>query len=235
VTATPTTTTTTTTTPSPVATATPGTEMCTLSPGGYGSPGGAANGSDGVITQNPGVFPALVGVVGPGPSVTINNQASLIAFVPTGGTSNMLCGNAQPAPCPGDLVVNSSSDIPDPSGAGSNGYGGGVLTGQGLALVLSVSLSTMGATPPALASVPLPAASFCTCKAGTPKAGPFTIPATVHNAADTVGDLMSISNQALSGAPLNTFDPALSYADLTTALAAINLGFDGCRSFCSCN
>ena len=221
-------------TPTPTTTATPGTEMCTLSPGAYGSAGGLGNGAGGYITQNPGVFPVLIGVVGPGPSVTINNQASLIAFMPAGGSANKLCGNAQPAPCPGDVAISSAAHVPDPSGSGSAGYGGGVLAGHTLAMTLSVSLSNLGATPAGFGGMPIPTGNFCTCS-GNQKFGPFAVPPIINSIAPTIADLVSISNQALSGEPLSNFDPALTYSDLNAGLSAITMAYDACRSACSCN
>ena len=222
---------TTTTTPTTSTTTTTAPVLCSLTPGAYGAPGGIVNGPSGLITLNPGVLPVTVGGT---TSVTVSDQPSLIAFMPTGGPANALCGNAQPAPCPGSLVITGGSPIPDPSGSGSFGYGGGVLTGQTLALTLSVRLSTVGATTPGLANLDLLVGPFCTC-AMSGQAGPFMVPPIISSIGVlTVSDLLALANEALQGTPLNAFDPTLQYSDISAALDAINTGFDQCRQLCSC-
>jgi hypothetical protein len=166
--------------------------------------------------------------------VTVGNQSALIAFMPTGGTSNVLCGNPTPYPCPSDILINAPGDVLDASGTGSEGAGGGVLTGQALALTLSVKLSNSGANPPGLASLALPVGDFCTCGTNPTTAGPFSISACVLENAGTVGDLLSLANQALRGVNLFQIDPCLTYSDIQAALNAINVGFDVCRELCSC-
>ncbi|MBI3770198.1 MAG: hypothetical protein HY271_17130 [Deltaproteobacteria bacterium] len=195
--------------------------LCTLTQGAYGAPGGIANKPTGWITQNPGVLPETVG--GGGNSVTVNTQSGLIAFMPTGGTASALT--------PGAVVINVPGDVPDPSGSGSFGDGGGVLTGQTLALKLSVALSNIGFNPPGLDSFPLPA-SLCTCDGGTQ--GPFTISACILANASTVGDLLLLADQTLAGIDLSLIDPCLSYSEINAALDALNEGFDECRTVCSC-
>jgi hypothetical protein len=222
---------TTTTTPTTSTTTTTAPVLCSLTPGAYGAPGGIVNGPSGLITLNPGVLPVSVGGT---TSVTVSDQASLIAFMPTGDSPNALCGNAQPAPCPGSLVITGGGPIPDPSGSGSFGYGGGVLTGQTLALTLSVRLSAVGATTPGLANLDLLVGPFCTC-AMSGQAGPFMVPPIISSIGVlTVSDLLALANQALQGTPLTVFDPTLHYSDISAALDAINTGFDQCRQLCSC-
>jgi hypothetical protein len=218
--------------------------FCTLTQGAYGAPNGIANGSGthgplGWITANPGVLPAFVGGPKTGLSVTVDNQASLEAFMPTGGPPNVLCGNALPGPCPGDLVISSPADVPDPKSSGSGGDGGGTLAGQTLALTLSVALSNNNSNPAGLSSLPLPTATFCTCLGTdlTTRASFGPISTCVLNNAGTVGDLITLADQALRGVPLTTIDVSgcLSYSDINDALDAINTGFDQCRTVCSCS
>ncbi|MFM7726209.1 MAG: T9SS type A sorting domain-containing protein, partial [Flavobacteriales bacterium] len=71
--------------------------------------------------------------------------------------------------------------------------------------------------------------------AGTPISGTeqyFAIPQRIVNylgANNTIGDLLQLANQALAGNYVaTTGNPTLS--DITSALDAINRGFDGCRN-----
>ena len=208
--------------------------FCTLTQGAYGGTNGIANGAQGWVTNHPGILPASIGAPGTGLSVTIMNQSALSAFMPTGGTANVLCGNAMPVPCPGDLVVTTAADIPDPSGTGSNGDGAGVFAGQTLAATLSVALSNAGANPTGLGAFQL-SASICTCDVNGVAGGPFAISQCVLDNAGTVDDLLGLANQALRGIPLSSIDSCLTYPDISSALDAINKGFDECRTVCSCN
>ena len=211
-----------------------GDTFCTLTQGAYGASGGIANGGQGWVTNNPSVLPASIGGPGTGLSVTIDNQPSLIAFMPTGGTANVLCGNPMPVACPGDLVVDTASDVPDPSGTGSGGDGAGVLAGQTLAMTLSLSLSDLGANPTGLGNHQL-TGSFCTCDGNGGKTGPWVISQCILDNVGTVDDLVALANQALRGIPLGSLDPCLTYSGISSALDALNQGFDQCRTVCSCN
>jgi hypothetical protein len=211
-----------------------GATFCTLTQGAYGASNGIANGKQGWVTHHLGILPASIGAPGTGLSVTIANQGGLIAFMPTGGTPNVLCGNAMPVPCPGDLTVGVAGDVPDPSGTGSGGDGAGVLAGQTLAMTLSVALSNAGANPTGLGTLQL-TPSICTCDGNGGKAGPYVISQCVLDNAGTVDDLLGLANQALRGIPLATIDSCLSYSDIASALDALNNGFDECRTACSCN
>lgn len=211
-----------------------GDTFCTLTQGAYGAPNGIANGPQGWVTNHLGILPASIGAPGTGLSVTIANQGGLTAFMPTGGPANVLCGNALPVPCPGDLVVAGAGDVPDPSGVGSGGDGAGVLAGQTLAMTLSVALSNAGANPTGLGTHQL-APSICTCDGNGGKAGPYVISQCVLDNAGTVDDLLGLANQALRGIPLATIDACLTYSGISSALDALNNGFDECRSACSCN
>jgi hypothetical protein len=130
------------------------------------------------------------------------------------------------------VVIDTAADVPDPSGTGSHGYGGGTLTGHTLALSLSIKLSNIGATPAGLSGVRLPRYPFCTCDAQGAKAGPFNVPSSVTDVADTVGDLVALGNQALRGVPLNA---PLTYIDIADALDVMITSFHDCREGCSCN
>ncbi len=156
--------------------------------------------------------------------------------MPAGGSANRLCGNAQPAPCPGDVVINSAGDVPDPSGSGCSRlrrrrahrpHPGDQPERQ------SVEPRRDASRVSAACRSRRPTSARCVGQAA--KAGPFSIPTIITDIAPTVADLVSISNQALSGTPLSTFDPALTYANLNVALSALTQAFDGCRSICSCN
>jgi hypothetical protein len=214
-----------------------GNAFCTLTQGAYGASNGAANGPQGSVTNNPSILPASIGAPGTGLSVTVNTQASLIAFLPANGTPNVLCGNPMPVACPGDLVINGAGDVPDPGNGGSSGGdGAGTLAGQALAMTLNVALSNLGANPPGLGDFQLPA-TFCTCDANGGRET-FTIPQCILDNAVTVNNLLLLADQALRGVPLLQLDAdapsCLTYSTIETALDQLNLGFDNCRTLCSC-
>lgn len=201
--------------------------FCSLTQGAYGAPGGIANGGQGWITNNPGVLPAFIGAPGTGQSVTINTQAGLEAFMPTGGTAGPL------NPANGDVVLDGPGDVPDPTPSGSGGSGAGVLAGQTLALKLSVALSDLGAKPTGLGDHQL-AGSFCTCDGLGGQSGPFSISPCILDNAVTVDNLILLADQALRGVSLAGIDVCLTYSDITSALDALNRGFDECRTVCPC-
>ena len=203
-----------------------GATLCTLTQGAYGAGNGAANGPGGWITNNlngpgPYVLPASIGATGTGQSVTVNTQAGLIAFMPTNGAPGAL------DPANGDVVINTASDVPSESGDGA-----GTLAGQTLAMTLNVALSGLGANPPGLGSFVLPS-SFCTCVGSGAPSAPFTISQCVLDNAPTVNDLLSLANHLLAGQSPSTIAPC-TYSDIDSALDALNKGFDGCRTICSC-
>jgi hypothetical protein len=199
-----------------------------MSPGAAGAPGGFANGPTGVITQNPSILPVTVGAPGI-LSLTVQDQASLICFLPAGGTSAVLCTGL--SGCGGDMVINACSNPPildfNPSGNGSSGgQGGGTLTGHAIVAKLAVALSDIGATPPGLGSFVLPS-ELCTTK------GTFTIDPAIANGVTTVSDLLVMADQALRD-PTSFNTPPITRSDINTALSAINLGFDACASVVPC-
>jgi hypothetical protein len=207
----------------------PGLTLCTLTQGAYGASGGIANGLHGWVTTHPRIFPVAIGEPGTGLSVTIGDQASLQAFMPTGGPPNVLCGDLPtPVACPGDLSIPPTSAIPDPSTSGSGGDGGGTLSGQAVALSLSIALSNGIANPAGLHDQLLPSGPFCTTK------GQFAFDQCILDNAGTVGDLLNLANQALSGVPLtaldNPLDPCLTYSEIESALDTVNMAFDECAS-----
>jgi hypothetical protein len=200
--------------------------FCSLTQGAYGAGNGIANGANGWITNNLGILPQFIGAPGTSASVTVNTQAGLIAFLPTGGTSGPLD--------PIDLVINGPGDVLDPtSGGGSGGNGGGTLAGQALSLKLSVALSNAGAKPTGFGNYQLQA-SFCTCDATNVPSAPFTISQCILDNAVTVDNLISLADQALRGATLSSIDPCLTYSGIEQALDALNKGFDTCRTVCPC-
>lgn len=192
--------------------------FCTLTQGAYGATGGIANkNGTGWITQNPGVLPATVG--GGGQSLTISDQTSLIGLLPCGTTANQLN--------PGNVTIVNGVPLP------AQCDGGGVLTGQTVALSLSTALSNNNFNPAGLSSLTLPSSSFCTCAGAGPSA-PYTIsPCILANAA-TVNDLLILANQALGGINLGAIDICLSYSEINNALDTINNAFDECRTVCPC-
>jgi hypothetical protein len=137
--------------------------------------------------------------------------------MPTNGTPNAL------NPANGDVVINVAGDVPDPQGSGSGGDGAGTLAGQTLAMTLNAALSNLGANPPGLGTYLL-TPSFCTCDGGT--AGPFTISQCILDNASTVNDLLALANHALAGEALCMIDSCLTYSDITSALDALNNGFE---------
>jgi hypothetical protein len=202
------------------------TTLCTLTQGAYGAGNGAANGAQGWITNNKlVVFPATIGALGTA-SVTINTQAGLIAFMPTNGPPNKL------TLANGDVAISVAGDVPDPNGSGSNGDGGGTLSGQTLAMTLSVALSNSGANPPGLGALVL--GSICTCAGNGPPSSPFMFSSCILNNATTVNDLLSLANHALGNEQLSMIDPCLTYSDIESALDTLNQGFDQCKSVCDC-
>lgn len=162
-------------------------------------------------------------------SLTIQDQASLICFLPAGGTASALCTGL--GGCGGDMLINACSNPPildfNNTGNGSSGgQGGGTLTGQTIVLKLAVALSNIGAAPPGLGSFVLPT-HLCTTL------GTFTIDPDIANGVTTVSDLLVIADQALRDASLYN-SPPITRSDINTALAAVNLGFDACGSVVPC-
>jgi hypothetical protein len=210
----------------------PGKTLCTLTQGGYSASNGnnIANGPNGWVTKYKGtILPVAIGLPGTGLSVTIGDQPSLEAFLPTGGQPNVLCGNPMPVACPGNLFIPPSA-LPD----GNGGDGGGTLSGQAVALSLSVALSNIGANPTGLGGQLLPSGPFCTTK------GQFVFDQCILNNAGTVGDLLNLANQALAGIPLTTIEnpldnpQCLNFSEIESALDTVNMAFDGCRTFEPC-
>jgi hypothetical protein len=210
----------------------PGKTLCTLTQGAYGAKNGIANnGVTGWVTKHPGILPVAIGLPGTGLSVTIGDQASLEAFMPTGGPPNVLCGNPMPVACVGDILIPPAA-VPDPTPSGSGGDGGGTLSGQTVALSLSITLSGIGANPTGLHDQLLPAGPFCTTK------GKFAFDQCILDNAGNVGDLLNLANQALAGIDFTLFqnplDPCLTFSEIESALDTVNMAFDGCQSIEPC-
>jgi hypothetical protein len=205
------------------------TRFCSLTQGAYGAPGGAANGPAGLVTNNLGILPVTVGAPGD-LSLKVEDQPSLMCFMPTGGPPAVLCTGL--SGCGGDMVINACSNPPildfDSSGNGSSGgQGGGTLTGQTVSAKLNVALSDLAATPTGLRNFVLPA-QLCTTN------GTFTIDPDLADGIATVADLLVLADQALRN-PLafNQNDP-ITRSDITDALDAINKGFDNCATVVTC-
>jgi hypothetical protein len=180
-----------------------------------------------VITLNPSILPVTVGAPGD-LSLTVQDQASLICFMPTGGPPAALCTGLGGG-CGGDMVINACSNPPildfNSSGNGSSkGQGGGVLTGHAIVTKLAVALSSIGATPPGLGDFVLPT-TLCTSK------GTFAISPAIANGVLTVSDLLVMADQALRD-PTSFNKPPITRSDITDALDAIDNAFDECASLC---
>jgi cysteine-rich repeat protein len=204
--------------------------FCSLTQGAYGAPGGAANGATGLVTQNPGILPVTIGAPGD-LSLTVQDQASLICFMPCGGTPAVLCTGLG---CSGDMLIDACSNPPildfDSSGNGSSGgQGGGTLTGQTIAAKLNVALSDLNVPgiPTGLRNFVLPQ-QLCTTN------GTFPIDPDVADGITTVADLLTLADQALRNSlAFNQNDP-ITRSDIAAALDAINRGFDNCASVVTC-
>jgi hypothetical protein len=247
------------------------TTCCTLSQGAYGNSNTVANcdfascnpitgGSQGFITG----LVALGGANDPfggdpnattigchaTNSVTVDNQATLIAYLPaTGGPGQLTVST--------DAHYSSAGAIPDPTltgpppgtVTGSGGQGGGTLSSQAMSMGLNLFMS--GKTvdsftvPAGLALVTFPSAGtlFCTKRAGPDKilgngddvCEAFSYPNCV--AGKTVSEAVAAANAFLcSGnttgqpSPLNT----CTGSDLDGALATLIQQYDACGQNIAC-
>src|SRR5262249_33692597 len=130
--------------------------FCTATQDEYGDPGGPANDpGTGLVTLNPSILPVTVGG---GLSLTVQDQSSLICFMPTTGAPSALCTGL--GGCGGGMRIEVCTTPPilDPDGtfSSSGGQGGGTLTGETIALRLNIALSDGGATQPGLRNFVLP-------------------------------------------------------------------------------
>ena len=204
--------------------------FCSLGQAAYGAATGLANDPvSGLVTLHPGVLPVTVGAIGD-VSLTVQDQASLVCFLPTSGPAALLCTGLG---CSGDMLIDACTNPPilDPNGGftASGGQGGGALTGELIALKLSVALSAIGATPPGLQNVVL-VSPFCVIAGAVPAFFPLS-PA-IGDGVHTVGDLIALADQALHDP--TSFGPSdpITRDDLVTALQTVNAAFDGCHEVC---
>jgi hypothetical protein len=173
-------------------------------------------------------------------TVFLNDLATLEQELPAGGKPNQLKQSD-------DEVYTLPSQIPDPSGSGSKGQGGGALSGQSMACGLNTFLSDC--TPPFGGSSSFTAAGFGGFKlpdAGTlvctRRSGPdavlitgddicqaFLYPTCV--AGQTVTEVKAAADQQLG---TGSNDLNCSASDLTAALDNINNQFDGCGEVIDC-
>ena len=208
--------------------------FCTATQDEYGDPSGPANDpSTGLVTNNPAILPVTVGG---GTSLTVQDQSSLICFMPTTGTPSALCTGL--GGCGGAMVINACSNPPilDPDGGftSSGGQGGGTLTGETIALRLNIELSDAGATQPGLRNFVLPTIEcegICVMVDAAPTY--FPIDCNIANGTRTVGDLLVMADQALRDP--TSFQPpsTITRTNLTEALHSVNTAFQGCRGTCS--
>jgi cysteine-rich repeat protein len=205
-----------------------GAQFCALSQGGWGAPNGIANGPDGFVTRYPEILPVTIG--GPGRSTTVTSQAALMAYLPTSGPPHALDQGVRVFVAPSDVVDD----------------GGGVLSGQAVALKLAVHLSDDGGGPQGLDDMKLPHLAFCTqgLTAGSDGllgtadddldpnsaiAGPFLFPKSIAVNETTVADLLVMADQYLRGA-----STAASIGDVNTAVTLLNEAFHECRRVVPC-
>jgi hypothetical protein len=229
-----------------------GPQFCTVTEADYGDAGAAANGAGGLVTDHPEVFPIMLGAPGV-TSLTVTNQAGLVCFLPTSGISAAFCNELEG--CSGDYTIGSCDAPPlldfDPAGDGSSGgQGSGDLAGEVLAAKLNVAFSQLGVTPPGLGDLLLPSL-LCTTKCpegihlDPSKMDQQAAAAGVADGINTLGDLLTIADQALSNpcagrtcastrqaafAPPNP----IARESITSALRAIAECFEGCADLIPC-
>jgi hypothetical protein len=226
--------------PNSVATATGrqcGNPDCTMSSLGF-LPAAACQGCD-ALSGDPNA--ASIGNLAagtPANSVRVGDLCTLIDFLPAGGPAASLTAGDHNYP---------PDSIPNLTGGGSKGTGGGVLSGQTMAAQLNTFLSNC--TPPFGGSssfiytnfggFTLPAAGVpvCTQRAGADKIlgtdddvfQAFTYPACVANL--TVDQVVECANEQLAGGSNSC---VCSASDLNVALSNINVKFDQCGEVVAC-
>jgi hypothetical protein len=194
------------------------TELCTLTQGAWGNPGGQFQGQNRfqLLTSLLSSGPITLGISGVR-SVQIANAQCVLDRLPAGGT---------PAALPnfGDQVLNTSScQTVVPLPLNNQGNFRNILLGQTLALSLNLRLS------PNLVSTPL-------CPQMTTDNGPIQIPLSVLSAmmiyghGHTADGLLAFANQALAGQPTGI----ATLSDINAAVDAVNRGFDECATLLGC-
>jgi hypothetical protein len=236
------------------------TTCCTLSQGAYGAGNSVANcdtAGCNPISGGTGFIPALISsgndpfsgdpnatTIGchPTKSVTVDNQSTLIAYLPaTTGPGQLTVV--------GDQHYSTGGAIPDPQGTGSEGQGGGTLSGQAMTMGLNLFLSgkTLGSftVPAGLGLVTFPSAGtlVCTRRAGEDKilgngddvCQAFSYPncvagKTVSEAVGAANAFLCSGNTSGQPSPLNT----CTGSELDDALATLIQQYDACGSTITC-
>ncbi len=228
------------------------TTCCTLSQGAYGNSNGIANcnsagcnsitGGQGFITDlialgganDPFSGDPNVTTIGchPTNSVTLDNQSTLIAYLPaTTGPGQLTVAT--------DQHYSSAGAIPDPQGTGSQGQGGGTLSGQAMTMGLNVFMSgkTLNSflIPAGLGLVTFPPAGTLVCTKRGNVCEAFGYPNCV--AGKTVSEAVAAANAFLCAgnttgqpAPLNT----CTGSDVNNALSTLTGQYDGCGQNIAC-
>jgi hypothetical protein len=218
-------------TPTPTGTPTPdiGGAFCTLTQSAWGAADGIANGPDGFVALHSYLLPITIG--GPGHSITLHTQDALMAYLPTRGLPGALGA--------GDVDVYTVDDV--------TRDGGGKLSGETVALTLSLYLSDSGAALDGLGSFVVSSSRpFCTqgltvgadgilgtaddeIDPNSRITGPWSLPASVVGSGTTVRDMLALSNHALEGS-----DAVASPVGVYDAVVRVNRAFDGCRRIVAC-
>ena len=198
-------------------------QYCSYTQGFYGGNGKTCDNKTNIqaVTQALSSGPLEIGDGSRKLTILPSQASCLIGKMPSGSTPAILpVGNVTCATATGSAYL-------------TNGKFKSILVGQTIALSLNVRLN------PALGTIVIAnkymttyASTACVngvAKPGTKKV--FFIPQSVITylgANNTVNDLIALANKALGGTYVPTAgQPTLS--DITTALDAFNMGFDGCR------
>jgi hypothetical protein len=228
------------------------TTCCTLSQGGYGSSNGIGNCTTAgcnSITGGKGFITDLVALGGvnnpfggdpnattigchPANSVTLDNQSTLIGYLPANtGPGQLTVGT--------DQHYASAAAIPDPQGTGSEGQGGGTLSGQAMTMGLNLFLSgkTLNSVliPAGLGLVTFPPAGTLVCTKHADVCKAFSYPNCV--AGRTVSETLAAANAFLCAgnttgqpAPLNT----CTGSDVNDALSTMSDQYHECAENIAC-
>ncbi|HUL99554.1 MAG TPA: hypothetical protein VLU24_09120, partial [Mycobacterium sp.] len=213
-------------TPTPSATVTPTpaptAQFCTLTQAGWRTD------RAGFLARNPALLPVTLG--GDGRSTTLRAPRALFAYLPKRG--------APAALLPGDRVFSRADDIVYD--------GGGILSGETVALTLNIYASDSGTAFDGLGNLTLPPQPFCTQRLGagvdgkfgtaddqlaadSAVTGPWVLPNVVANGRATVNDLASAANRLLQGKP-----ESAAVLDVTNSVITVNRAFDNCARIVDC-
>ncbi len=227
----------------------PGGSCCTLSQGCFGAWNSQCNctgescnpvtDGTGYITANPACLPESAD------GVTIVNQTTLISELPASGQAGQITSPgsydcASGAPSCG--LPGWSGQGSDPNQGGTNGQGGGALTGHTLSLNLSACLGDAAAfvqPSSGLGSFVLPTTGtlLCTKRSGEDKlpdtgdevCEAFAFPACVSGL--TVAQVQACADEFLS---TGADSCGCSKSDMTAAMGAIIRTFDSCGTVIAC-